>query len=50
MRADLPQDGLPASTDADIVDIYASMNSGALAEDYKQHKPLGKVKLAGFAK
>jgi hypothetical protein len=51
MRADLPQNGLPASTAADIVDIYASMNSDALAEDYEQQKPaLSKVKLAGFAR
>ena len=41
---------VPASTAADVVAIYASMNSGALAEDYAQHKPaLGKVKLAEFA-
>jgi len=51
MRDNLLKNGLPASTAADIVDIYASMNSGALAEDYAQHKPaLGKVKLADFAK
>jgi uncharacterized protein YbjT (DUF2867 family) len=51
MRANLFQNGLPASTAAAVVDIYASMNSGALAEDYEQHKPvLGKVKLAEFAK
>jgi len=51
MRANLLQNGLPAHTAADIVDIYASMSSGALAEDYAQHKPaLGKVKLADFAK
>lgn len=51
MRANLLQNGLPASTAADIVDIYASMSSGTLAEDYEQQKPaLGKVKLADFAK
>ncbi|RYY18319.1 MAG: NAD-dependent epimerase/dehydratase family protein [Cytophagaceae bacterium] len=50
MRENLLQNGLPASTAADIVAIYASMNSGALAEDYAQHKPaLGKVKLEAFA-
>jgi uncharacterized protein YbjT (DUF2867 family) len=50
MRENLLKNGLPASTAADIVDIYASMNSGALAEDYAQHKPaLGKVKLEDFA-
>ncbi|MBJ6142374.1 NAD(P)H-binding protein [Hymenobacter sp. BT559] len=51
MRTNLLQNGLPASTAADIVDIYASMNNGTLAEDYEQHKPtLGKVKLEDFAK
>jgi hypothetical protein len=33
------------------MDNYASMNSGALAEDYEQYKPaVGKVKLGDFAK
>ncbi|RZK32543.1 MAG: NAD-dependent epimerase/dehydratase family protein [Hymenobacter sp.] len=51
MRENLLKNGLPASTAADIVDIYASMSSGALGEDYAQHKPaLGKVKLEDFAK
>ena len=51
MRENLLKNGLPASTAADIVDIYASMSSGALAEDYQQHKPaLGQVKLEDFAK
>jgi uncharacterized protein YbjT (DUF2867 family) len=51
MRENLLKNGLPPSTAADIVDIYASMSSGALAEDYEQHKPaLGKVKLEEFAK
>ena len=51
MRESLLKNGLPPSTAADIVDIYASMNSGALGEDYEQHKPaLGKVKLEEFAK
>jgi uncharacterized protein YbjT (DUF2867 family) len=51
MRDNLLKNGLPPSTAADIVDIYASMSSGALAEDYEQHKPaLGKVKLEDFAK
>jgi uncharacterized protein YbjT (DUF2867 family) len=51
MRENLLKNGLPASTAADVVDIYASMNSGALGEDYEQHKPaLGKVKLEDFAK
>lgn len=51
MRENLLQNGLPPSTAADIVDIYASMNSGALGEDYEQHKPtLGQVKLEDFVK
>ncbi|MGI4744124.1 MAG: NAD(P)H-binding protein [Janthinobacterium lividum] len=51
MRENLLKNGLPPSTAADIVDIYASMSSGALGEDYEQHKPtLGKVKLEDFAK
>ena len=50
MRQNLLQNGLPPSTAADVVDIYASMNSGALGEDYEQHKPpLGQVKLEDFA-
>jgi len=50
MRENLLQNGLPASTAADIVDIYASMSNGTLGEDYEQHKPaLGKVKLEDFA-
>ena len=51
MRENLLKNGLPPSTAADVVDIYASMNSGALGEDYEQHKPvLGQVKLEDFAK
>ena len=50
MRESLLQNGLPPRTAADVVDIYASMNSGALGEDYEQHKPvLGQVKLEDFA-
>jgi len=51
MRDNLLKNGLPANVAADIVDIYVSMNRGALGEDYEQHKPaLGKVKLEDFAK
>nr|GFC77986.1 hypothetical protein [Tanacetum cinerariifolium] len=39
MRDNLLKNGLPASVAADIVDIYASMTNGTLAEDYEQHKP-----------
>lgn len=49
MRANLLQNGLPASVASDIVDIYASMTNGTLGEDYAQHKPaMGKVKLEEF--
>jgi uncharacterized protein YbjT (DUF2867 family) len=51
MRDNLLKNGLPASTAADIVDIYTSMSNGTLGEDYEQHKPaLGTVKLEDFAK
>jgi hypothetical protein len=34
-----------------IVDIYVSMTSGTLSEDYEQHKPaLGKMKLKEFTR
>ena len=50
MRENLLKNGLPPRTAADVVDIYASMSSGALGEDYEQHKPvLGQVKLEDFA-
>ena len=50
MRDNLLKNGLPPRTAADVVDIYASMSSGALGEDYEQHKPvLGQVKLEDFA-
>ena len=37
---------------AGLVEMYASLHSGLLAEDYYRHKPtvMGKVKLADFAK
>jgi len=51
MQANLVSHGLPAARAAEIVDIYASIRSGALGEDYEQHKPaLGQVKLEDFAK
>ncbi|MDJ0364683.1 NAD(P)H-binding protein [Hymenobacter sp. H14-R3] len=51
MRESLLKNGLPPSTAADVVAIYASMSSGKLGEDYEQHKPaLGQVKLEDFAK
>ena len=51
MQHNLTSHGLPADRAAEIVDIYASIRSGALGEDYAQHKPpLGQVKLEDFAK
>ncbi|MGI4862904.1 MAG: NAD(P)H-binding protein [Janthinobacterium lividum] len=51
MHDNLVSHGLPAARAAEIVDIYASIRSGALGADYEQHKPaLGQVKLEEFAK
>ncbi len=51
MQHNLASHGLPADRAAEIVAIYASIHSGALGEDYEQHKPaLGQVKLEDFAK
>ena len=51
MQERLVSYGLPANRAAEVVDIYTSINSGALGEDYWQHRPtLGKVKLEDFAK
>ncbi|MDO7877780.1 NAD(P)H-binding protein [Hymenobacter sp. ASUV-10] len=50
MQHNLTQHGLPADRAQEIVDIYASIRTGRLSEDYKQHKPtLGQVKLEDFA-
>lgn len=50
MRENLLQNGLPASTADGIVDIYISLRTGQLGEDYERHKPaLGQVKLEDFA-
>ncbi|MDO7883993.1 NAD(P)H-binding protein [Hymenobacter cheonanensis] len=51
MQANLVSHGLPAARAGEIVDIYTSIGSGALGEDYELHKPaLGRVKLEDFAK
>ena len=46
MQASLTSHGLPADRAAEIVAIYVSIRTGALGEDYEQHKPaLGQIKL-----
>ena len=51
MQHNLISHGLPPDRAAEISDIYTSIRTGALGEDYEQHKPtLGKVKLEDFAK
>jgi uncharacterized protein YbjT (DUF2867 family) len=51
MQERLVSFGLPANRAAEVVDIYASINSGTLGEDYWQHRPaLGKIKLEDFAR
>lgn len=52
MRENLEKNGVPAHIAAGIVELYASINSGALGEDYELHKPsmAGTVKLEEFAK
>ncbi|GAB3864610.1 NmrA family NAD(P)-binding protein [Hymenobacter segetis] len=50
MRNNMVKNGVPANRADEVVDIYASTNSGKLGEDYWQHRPiLGKVKLEEFA-
>ncbi|MGY3087645.1 uncharacterized protein YbjT (DUF2867 family) [Hymenobacter sp. UYAg731] len=51
MRDGMVKNGVPAHRAAEVVDIYASINSGRLGEDYWQHRPtLGQVKLEDFAR
>ena len=50
MRENMVKNGVPADRAGEVVDIYASINSGKLGEDYWQHRPsLGQVKLEDFA-
>lgn len=44
--------GLPASIVADLIDLNASIHSGAMGEDYELNKPvtMGKIKVEDFAK
>jgi NAD(P)-dependent dehydrogenase (short-subunit alcohol dehydrogenase family) len=52
VRQALEQRGMPAKMASDLVDLGASIHSGAMGEDYELHKPrvMGKVKLEDFAK
>jgi uncharacterized protein YbjT (DUF2867 family) len=51
MQENLEKNGVPAPVATGVVELYASIHSGRLGEDYEQHKPvMGKVKLADFAK
>ena len=44
------KNGVPAGIASDIVDLNASIHSGAMGEDYELHKPaLGKMKAEDFA-
>ncbi|AMR25490.1 NAD-dependent dehydratase (plasmid) [Hymenobacter psoromatis] len=47
----MEQRGMPAHVVANFVEMGASTHSGALREDYEQHKPavMGQTKLADFA-
>lgn len=50
MLATLVNNGLPVGSAAGIVDLYRSLRTGKLGEDYEHHKPvLGQVKLEEFA-
>ncbi|WP_020595193.1 NAD(P)H-binding protein [Spirosoma panaciterrae] len=51
MKEGMKQRGLPAHIIENFVELGESLHSGALMDDYNQHKPrLGKVKLDDFAK
>ena len=51
MRDNMVRNGVPPARANEVVDIYASINSGKLGEDYWQHRPvLGQVKLEDFAR
>jgi uncharacterized protein YbjT (DUF2867 family) len=50
-QAILQSNGLPVKVAANLVEMMASLRSGALSESYYRNKPtLGKVKLEDFAK
>lgn len=51
-KSGMVQNGIPESIAADLVDLNASIHSGAMGEDYELHKPdkMGKIKIEDFAK
>lgn len=52
MQAALEANGTPAPLAANLVELYASLHSGVLAQDYHRNKTAvtGKVKMTDFAK
>jgi uncharacterized protein YbjT (DUF2867 family) len=46
------KNGIPESIAADLIDLNASIHSGAMGEDYELNKPkiMGKIKVEDFAK
>jgi len=49
-RNGMEQSGIPASIVADLVDLNASIHSGAMGEHYELNKPaMGKIKVEDFA-
>jgi uncharacterized protein YbjT (DUF2867 family) len=52
MQRGLEAGGIPAKLAASLVEMYGSLHTGVLAEDYYRNKPLvmGSVKLEDFAK
>ncbi|MBC9928906.1 NAD(P)H-binding protein [Chitinophaga qingshengii] len=52
VREQLDARGVPAVTAAALVELYDSIHSGVLLEDYRQHPPasMGKVKMEVFAR
>ena len=51
MQSSLEANGVPPLLATHLVDMYASVHSGALFQDYYRHKPavMGKVKMTDFA-
>ncbi len=52
MKSGFEANGLPANIAESLVELFASLRSGQLAEDYHLHEPavMGKVKFKDFAK